>query len=151
MKVNHMQHDRNGDFIIARLEDGEDLIGSMKALAGMYRIESGIILAGIGMLRDFEISLYEKGKYRKKKVKGPCELLTTQGSIAHVTDPETGEKGELLPHLHCTLGQKDQTVIGGHLNSGTVAVLNEITILGLDRVRLRRRLNEGTELYELNV
>ncbi len=146
-----MKHDRNGNFIIVRLHDGEDIFRSLKAIANKYSIHSGIILSGIGMLRDFEISFFDDGEYRTESMEGPSELLSTQGSIAYGVDPLTGRKNELMLHLHCTLGRSDLSAIGGHLNSGTVAVINEITILKLDDVRFRRELNEKTGLYELTL
>jgi len=151
VKAIPMKHDRNGDFIIARLDDGEDMHASLKTIAERYGLHSGIILAGIGMLRDLEIGFFDNGEYLTERIEGPCELVSTQGSIAYGIDPGTGERGELMLHLHCTLGKRDHSVIGGHLNSATVAVLNEITMLRLDRVRLKRELNEKSGLYELNL
>ena len=146
-----MRHDRNGDYIIVRLHDGDDIFRSLEAVTKKYSIHSGIILSGIGMLRDFEISFFDNGGNITKWIEGPCELLATQGSIAYGMDPGTGKPGKLMLHLHCTLGKKDHSVIGGHLNSGTAAVINEITILKLDGIRLKREFNEKTGLYEMTL
>jgi len=136
-----METRRDGNAIIVKLSDGEDVFGSLEAVAREHDVESGTVLWGIGMLRDFEIGFFGSNGYAKTEFRDRHELLGLHGSIAMRADPKL--------HLHVTAGRADHTVIGGHLFRGKVAVVNEIQIARFDAIRFNRRLNEKTGLREL--
>jgi predicted DNA-binding protein with PD1-like motif len=73
-----------------------------------------------------------------------------QGTLAFARD-DGPDAGELKIHLHATLAGPDQKVVGGHLDSGTVAVLNEIVLLCPEGLRLHRARNPETGLFELDL
>jgi predicted DNA-binding protein with PD1-like motif len=129
-------------FILAKLEDGEDVFKSIGNLVKKHDIVSGIILTGIGMLQDFELGYFNGKEYVFKRFEEPMELLSMHGSIT--TEPE------LIIHIHVSLGNHNYEVFGGHLKTGIVKTLNEITILKLQDVELTRKLNENTGLMELD-
>ena len=52
-----MQSAEEGDRVMVKLSDSEDLFGSLEAVARKHRIESGAVLWGIGMLEDFALAL----------------------------------------------------------------------------------------------
>ena len=136
-----------GEHVTIKLDDGEDLFGCLESAAKKHELHSGILLMGVGMLKDFEISFFNmtEKKYESLSVKEPHELISMMGSLA------VAENGEFMPHLHVSLGAKDHTLLGGHLKRATVAVVNEITILKLPQGMLTRKLNPETMLYELVV
>jgi len=139
-----MQGKDNGDgFIVLKLDDGEDLIKSLKSAVQKYHITSGFIMMGIGMLRDIEIGYFAGKKYNLKNLNAPHELISLQGSIS--------TKGEVIIHLHCSLANSGHQIVGGHLNSATVCVLNEILIKRTENITLGRRLNPDTGLKELHI
>jgi hypothetical protein len=135
-----------GNFVAARLEDGEDFLKKIGEIADKHRIRSGFFVSCIGMWRDTELGFFDLKlkKYFKKSFKKPLELLSLQGNI--------GEKdnGERVVHCHVVLGDTKYRPIGGHFGKATVHVGNEILILRLSKVKIRRRL-EKTSLYGMRV
>ena len=139
-----MKCDIENNFIVAKLTDGEDLFAEIQNIVEKHNIKSGIIISGIGMLKDFEIGYFDGKEYLKEVYDQPHELVALHGSIAF-------DRRKLVTHLHCALARNDHHIIGGHLFGATVAVLNELTILKLDEMRLSRRLNKKSGLVELEV
>lgn len=130
-----------GELIVCKLDDGEDLFASIERLIDDFNVSSGIIVTNIGMLRDVEINFFRDGRYEAKALKGPMELVAMHGSIA--------VDGSI--HIHCALADEDHAVHGGHLTKATVAVLNEIVIRRLDHITLGREYNERSGLKETTV
>jgi predicted DNA-binding protein with PD1-like motif len=138
-----MQSAKEGNHIIIKLDDGEDLFKAMTEAINKHEIESGLILSGIGMLGDFEIGFYNGNEYIKERFADPMELLSMHGSIAK-------EEGSRI-HIHVGLANNEHKVFGGHLFSAKVCMLNEIVLLKLDEITLKRELNEKSGLLELRV
>ena len=138
-----MKSRRDGNALIVRLEDGEDLITSLEKALSMNNVSSGIILTGIGMLRDFEIGYYDGKEYLKKRIEKPHELVALHGSIA------SAPEGMRL-HIHAALASPEHDIIGGHLFGGKVCVVNEISILALENIGLVRNRDERTGLMLLD-
>ncbi len=136
-----MDSRRERDTVFVKLSDGEDLFSSLEAAAREHGVESGTVLWGIGMLRDFEIGFFGPKGYEKTVFSDRHELLGLHGSISIRGDP--------LLHLHVSLGRPDYSAIGGHLFRAKTAVVNEIQIARFDAIHFNRRLNEKTGLREL--
>jgi predicted DNA-binding protein with PD1-like motif len=139
-----MKSDIENNYIVAKLADGENLFGEIEKIVAKYGIRSGIIVCGIGMLKDFEIGFFNGSEYKKEHVTEPHELIALHGSIAF-------EKKKLVTHLHCGVARCDHSLIGGHLFSATVAVLNELTILKLEEIKMSRKMNRKSGLVELEI
>ncbi len=133
-----MSSGKEGNLIVFRFEDGEDVMESLKGVAEEHRIQSGVILCGIGMLRDFEISFYsrEKVSYVTHKFKEPVELLSFSGNIS-IRNSET------VFHLHVALAREDNSAIGGHLKNATVHNTIEGVIVKLSQIKLTRDSGTG--------
>ena len=71
----------------------------------------------------------------------PHELVALHGSIS--------TKDEVVIHIHCGLANSTHELIGGHLKSAKVCVINEILIKKLDNIELGRKLNPKTGLKEM--
>ncbi|TET91568.1 MAG: DUF296 domain-containing protein [Methanomassiliicoccales archaeon] len=138
-----MKSSEEKNLIIAKLDDGENLFESLKEIIEKHGIKNGLVLSGIGMLRNFVLGYYDGSEYQKKEFKDPCELLSLQGSIT--------TKGETVIHLHTSLADESRNVIGGHLFEAEVCSLNELVIRRLDDVVLSRKLNPATGLKELQI
>ena len=97
-----MSFAKEGNLIVFRFEDGKDVIKSLKRITKEHKIQSGIILNGIGMLRNFEISFYsrEKASYVTNKFNEPVELLSLSGNISLRND-------ETFFHLHVALAKEE--------------------------------------------
>ena len=138
-----MQSAVEGNRVMAKLSDGEDLFTSLESVAHAHTIESGAVLWGIGMLQDFEIGFFGPQGYEKKGYPERHELLALHGSIAMRAEPRF--------HLHVAVAGPDHGVVGGHLFRAKACVVNEICIERLDRIRLNRRRNPKTTLNELEI
>ncbi|HLB67628.1 MAG TPA: DUF296 domain-containing protein [Thermoplasmata archaeon] len=129
------------DVVIAKLEDGEDLLSSLELIAGNHRIEDGTVLWGIGMVRDFDIGYFDGKEYRRSTFPSPHELLALHGTVSLRGDPKF--------HLHLAAGNPEKHVVGGHLFKATVSTLNEICLTRFDSIRLNRAFNPRSGLREL--
>ena len=123
---------RSGNDLVVRLVDGEKLAASLVAL----KVDSGVILNGIGMLRNLEMGYWNGAEYDVKRISEPVELLSLQGNFAC--------KGkERMLHCHATVAKRDGTAIGGHVLKATVHNTAEILVRELPGIRLERRLEES--------
>src|SRR5436309_13686360 len=136
-----METKQEGNVVVVKLSDGEDLIPSLEAAAQKHRIEKGAVVWGIGMLQDFEIGFFGPKGYEKTPFTERHELVALHGSIAMRADPKL--------HLHAALRRRDHGTNAGHLFRAKTAVVNEIQLARFDTIHLNRRLNEKTGLREL--
>ena len=119
---------RSGDDLVCRLEDGEDLFPSLLAL----EVSSGVILNGVGMLRDLELGYWEGSQYLVERVAEPVELLSLQGNLALFGR-------ERVIHCHAVVARRGGAALGGHLLRATVHNTTEALVRLLPGVRLDRR------------
>jgi hypothetical protein len=136
----------DGDVVVVRLHDGEDFHGALLAALDRVGLRHGVVLTGLGMLRDFELGWFDVGsrQYMKRTFATPHELVSLSGTVAVTDDAEA----RTMPHLHAALAGHAHAVVGGHLFRATTAVLNEVAVMRLE-TPLRRRLNPATGLMEL--
>lgn len=132
-----------GNLVMAKFSDGEDVFESLDAVARAHGIESGAVLWGIGMLREFEIGYLGPQGYEKKTYNEPHELLAFHGSITMRADPRF--------HIHVAAAGRDHGVVGGHLFRARACVVNEVCLERFATVRLSRRHNPKTTLNELEI
>ncbi len=133
---------RLGEVIIARLDQGEDVLASIEKIAREREIHTGVVLSGIGTLDQATLHYITHTGYPPKdkivRYDGPIELLSIDGLIADYT-----------PHLHTCISIADQTYMG-HLEPGCrVLYLAEIAIARVDNLRLTRRKNPETSINQL--
>jgi predicted DNA-binding protein with PD1-like motif len=138
-----MQSEVENNIIVIKLDNGENLFEALGVVIEKHKITSGLILSGIGMLKDLEIGYYNGQNYIYETFVDPMELLSMHGSIAN------GDESKL--HIHVSLASSEHMVYGGHLNRARVCVLNEIVILRLNEITVARRLNEKSGLLELEI
>ncbi len=129
-------------FVVLKLDDGEDIMDCLRRAVAEFKIGSGFVTLGIGMLRNAEIGYFSGAGYERKILAEPHEMISLQGSISTL--------GETVIHLHVGLAGSDHRILGGHLFSAKACVLNEIFIKKLD-VTLGRKLNRETGLKELYI
>ena len=140
-----MRSKEDNGIVLAKLEDGEDFFESLLEVAKRHGITSGVIINGIGMLRDSGLAYYAgKGGYEETMFREPHELVSLSGNIAT-------KDGETVFHVHASLSDDEKRVHGGHLISGTVNIANEISILRTDSIRLRRHESGRAGLLELEI
>jgi len=138
-----VQSAEEGNRVMVKLSDGEELFPSLEAAARKHRIESGAVLWGIGMLQDFEIGFFSPTGYEKKAYADRHELIALHGSIAMRAEPKF--------HLHVAVAGRDHGVVGGHLFRAKACVVNEIGLERFRDIRLNRKANPRTTLNELEI
>ncbi len=134
---------KEGNMVLIKLDDGEDLMERLKEALSLLRVRHGVILTGIGMLKDFEIGYYNGEEYETEFHETPHELVAMHGSIAWVDDG-------LDLHIHVGLAGKDHRLIGGHLMRAKVCVLNEISVMATKKIEITRKHDEATGLRQMH-
>jgi predicted DNA-binding protein with PD1-like motif len=118
--------EENG-LVIARLDEGEDLMLAVSSVAKKHGLENGLVLFGIGMLEDAVLGYFDGEGYIERRLEGEYELVAMHGTIA---------SGEV--HMHLALGNTDCETLSGHLLSAKVKVQIELVMQRLDKVVLTR-------------
>jgi predicted DNA-binding protein with PD1-like motif len=134
--------------VVIRLHEGEDLFPTLLKALDQVDLRYGVILTGVGMLKDFELGWFDhatKG-YVKREFATPHELAAMSGTIAVSAD----DGSTVMPHIHVAMAGPDLGLVGGHLWKATVTILNEISIKRVDK-EMVRRLNPATGLMELDL
>ncbi len=140
--VGTMEIARKDQFILMRLDHGEDILESIKSSMKEER-STMIIVTGLGMISDFELGYFDQGNYIKKSFVEAHELLALQGSIS--------TEGEPRIHVHATVADKFHEAFGGHLLRGKVWMSNEIGLLRLERVISVRVMDPAKKVGILHI
>lgn len=138
-----MQGARDGDLVLAKLEDESDLLEGILEVCRAHGVESGAVVWAIGMVRDFELGYFNGREYERHRFEEPHEVVSLHGSVSRTADPPI--------HVHLGAAARDNALVGGHLFSARVSTLAEVCIRSLEDVRLGRALNPASGLRELTV
>lgn len=129
---------RAGGVVVVRLERGELLLESLRALCRRERIRNGVILTGFGSLDRSRVTgvvspAYPPTRFYDNRARAGVEILAISGVVADY-------------HVHAHVVMCDRRkAFGGHLEEGCrVLSLSEIAILRVDRLRLKRLLDPAT-------
>jgi predicted DNA-binding protein with PD1-like motif len=134
-----VEKSRKGDVLFVRLSDGEDLEKSLKRALEEAGIHSGVVVGGVGMVRDAALSFYQgRGKYETVPVDSPAELCALSGNVSTMD-------GEIVAHLHAVVAKQGGAAIGGHFSRGTVNMTAEIAVMAIPQ-KLVRSLDQATGL-----
>jgi len=104
------------------MDKGDEAFGALTAFAGRNAITAAGLTA-VGAARAVSLGYFdpEISDYRSTEFDEQLEVLSLVGDIA-VKD------GEPAVHAHVTLGRKDSSTIGGHLQSLTVWPTLEVVV-----------------------
>ena len=110
------------DKFVLRLESGDDILRSLERFATSMKIGASLI-EGIGSLNKVKLGHYDfkTKQYKYETFEDDFEILNLSGNMSSMNLKP-------LPHLHVTLGRRDFSVIGGHLDEGSIANMVEISI-----------------------
>ena len=136
------------DKYVLRLESGDDILQSIRQFATAKRM-SASLFEGIGSLSKVKLGHYnfKTRKYSYETFEDDLEILNLSGNISSMNRLP-------LPHVHVTLGRRDFSVIGGHMDEGSSANMVEIGMwklpgklakakddkIGLNVLQLARRI-----------
>ena len=146
---------QTGRVIVARVKPGSDLLRSLQKVAAEEGVTSGIILSGVGLLKQARLrnckSLPKKYPINDANrtflsFEKPLEILSISGNV-------TLAERELVVHAHLTLSSvegEEITVIGGHLIEGCVVFgFSEFVIMELEGIEMAKRFDEETQSLQL--
>lgn len=133
-----------GRVVSFKLSPGDDLAEGLTAVCEKYQLKNGVILNAFGSLQSAVVKnvihipdvKYEAGYGEPVCLKGPIELVGTQGVICHTDD------GGIQPHIHISLSDKRARGFGGHLCPGTkVLITVEGAILEFNNINMRKLMD----------
>ncbi len=128
-----MEKKREGDLLVIRLSNGEDMLGAMKQALAEEGITSAIVLGGVGMIRNAGLSFYRgRGEYETVPLATESELCSLNGNISKHGD-------DLVIHLHAVVGRPGGNALAGHLSSAIVNMTAEIAILVAPQKLVRKQ------------
>ncbi len=134
-----MEHKRTEREILIRLDEGDEIIASLKAVCRKEGVQSALV-SGIGAARKAEIAHYDtrEKKYNVRKFEGMLEIVSLNGNMATLD-------GEPAAHLHVCISKHDYSTLSGHLMSAEVSPQCEIFLLPY-KAKVTRKHDDKTGL-----
>ncbi|OGP51645.1 MAG: hypothetical protein A3K30_04890 [Deltaproteobacteria bacterium RBG_13_51_10] len=141
-----------------RFRPGEDLFRRITEVCKEKNIERGVILSAIGSLcevgfRDLKTGIdlpVNMDKTNLMEEYGPYELLTLEGSIVPLVGTfGTLKDGDLVVHLHATLGTAYGNLFGGHLFKATIFTTTEFFLAKIKNSSVKKKQSAVTGLTEM--
>ncbi|MFH1829586.1 MAG: DUF296 domain-containing protein [Pseudomonadota bacterium] len=131
-----------GRLIVARFDEGEDLLNSLKKCAEDNGIKSAYF-GLIGGLKELSYGLYEKGAHRnvRKTPKDCFELLPTFGNV-------TMKQGDIIVHAHIMVAAEGE-LYGGHLMEGSKIYPFAEVFMQETEVLLERKYDDKLKLWAI--
>ena len=122
---------RQGRRFLVKIRPGESLQGNICALLAAEKIESAVVLSGIGSVRNVRLKDIKSGaklpitpaRLVEHEMEGPFELLCITGNIVPCAE------GKSDSHLHIMAAKSSGDVIGGHLFDCEVFATCEIVLV----------------------
>ncbi len=133
-----------GDTIVARIDRGEEIVQSLKAICEKETVGLASVTA-LGAVGHAVVGLYRVGekKYYSNTLDGEMEMTALTGNV-------TQKDGEVYLHLHANFADAQGHVFGGHLNEAVVSATCEMFIHTL-KGSVGRRPDEVTGLNLLDM
>ena len=128
-----MEYKKVKNHIIVRLDVGEEIISSIMNILKNEKI-SFVTVTGIGATNDFTVGTYDVTNqlYKKSNYKGVYEIVSLLGNTSTMNN-------EPYIHIHMSAADKNNNVVGGHLNeayiSATAEIVLEIIEANVDRIK----------------
>lgn len=130
-------------FLFCRVDREEDLLKSIVKAIKDTRLETGVVVSGVGSLLKARIHMVASHDFPPKddflEFEGPLEIVSLQGIVAN---------GE--PHLHISIVNREFKSFSGHLEEGCLILsICEVAILKVEDPRLTRTVFPGTHVGKL--
>ncbi len=138
-----MEYKKFKNQIVVRLDDGEEIISSLKEICTRAGVASGSI-SGIGATQKMRLRVadFENGGFVFQDFHESMEIISLTGNITQVGQ-------EVSIHLHGAAADREMRLHGGHIVSCTVSATAEIFITALDgRIQREASGPAGTIRFE---
>ncbi len=128
-----MEHAAFGDDFFLRLDQGEEIIESLKAFAGHYEADYFAVTSGVGMIEGLRFGFFcvNDNDYDVHTISGVLDLSSISGNIAQ-------KDGEWWPHVHIVANRPDFVTISGHVLKAKAHITMEIWLVGKKNTAIRR-------------
>ncbi len=140
-----MLYKKLGSRFVLRLEQGDDILKTLREFANSQRLRA-CFFEGIGSLYKAVLGHYDfkdTKTYKYEAFDEDLEILTLLGNVSTMNE-------KALPHAHVTLARRDFSVIGGHLEEGSLANMVEVQMNRLPgRLLKAKDENVGLNLLQL--
>jgi len=139
-----MNYKAFGNTILLRLDPGEEILASLKALCLKENIALGAV-SGIGAVNRAVLGLFETAakQYHANTFEMDMEIVSLAGNISTMD-------GAPYLHLHMAVSDARGRAFGGHLSEAVVSATAEIMVTRIDGAA-GRRFDEGIGLNLLEV
>lgn len=123
IKVDYKRFDQT--FVI-RIDRGEEVLECLKLICHNEKVKLGSF-NGLGAADDITLGLFntQEKKYYSKTFKGDYEITSLIGNVSTMNE-------EIYLHVHATIGDKNLTVFGGHLNRAVISGTCEIVMQAVE-------------------
>lgn len=123
------------EVIVVGIAPGEMLLETIEAAIKEHDVQNGAVVSGIGTLKVARMHHIEHDRFppedRIYTLEQPLEVSNISGIIA-----------DGKPHLHVTVGYRDEWSAAGHLEPGSeVLYLAEVVILKFNGLQLDRHFD----------
>ncbi len=140
-----MEYRRFNNKIVARIDNGEEILDAIKEIALKEEIKLANLNA-LGAVGEFTVGVLKtkEKKYYSNDFSGDFEIVSLTGTINTMNN-------EFYCHLHMSAGDAEGRVFGGHLNRAVVSATCELIIDIIDG-KVDRIFNEevGLNLFNFN-
>lgn len=136
-----------GRIIAARLFEGEDIYESIESIARKENIKAAAVLI-TGGFRKADVVVGPKQE--KPRIVGNFKPFVGPGEVLGVGTIYCDDKQPKL-HIHTAIGKKDQVMVGCPRGGASTFLILEVTIIEIDQVEAKRKLDESTGLNLLKL
>src|SRR5579864_1952675 len=141
-----VRYSKAGTGFVLRLEQGDDILKTLRRFAEAKRIKAGYF-EGIGSLYQAKLGHYDfqdTKTYKYETFQEDLEILSLSGNVSIMNH-------KALPHAHATLGRRDFSVLGGHLEEESFANMVEVNLTKLPGKLEKAKDNDiGLNLMQLS-
>lgn len=123
--------------ICKRLHRGDDLLGSIRAIAQTEKIDAGVVLSGVGCVSSARVR--DASGVNVRELSRHFEIVSLGGTVS-----------QTRCHLHIALSDESLATVGGHLLEGCIINTTCELIIGvLDGVRFDTEQDAETGYDEI--
>ncbi len=131
-----------GRIVAARLFEGEDIYDSIESIARKENIKAAAVLI-TGGFRKADVVVGPKQE--SPRIIGNFKPFAGPGEVLGVGTLYWDDKQPKL-HIHTAIGKENQVMVGCPRGGASTFLILEVTIIEIDDVEARRKLDESTGL-----